>query len=55
MTTAEPFQIRPGEAGLRRNQLIDARPGRVRANVEDGIRHFLAERIAHVRRERGEG
>jgi hypothetical protein len=38
-----PFEIRRGEAGCRRNQLIDPRPGRVRADVEDDFHHFWVE------------
>lgn len=38
-----PLLIRPGEGGLRRNQLIDPRPGLVRADVEDDMHRFTVE------------
>jgi len=38
-----PFEIRRGEPGCRRNQLIDPRPGVVRADVEDDFHHFWVE------------
>lgn len=38
-----PFEIRRGEAGCRRNQLIDPRPGVVRADVEDDFHGFSVE------------
>jgi len=38
-----PFEIRRGEAGCRRNQLIDPRAGLVRADVEDDFHHFWVE------------
>ncbi|CAN5182617.1 hypothetical protein BH10PSE13_BH10PSE13_03420 [soil metagenome] len=41
-----PFEIRRGEAGCRRNQLIDPRPGVVRADVEDDFHSFWLE-ITH--------
>lgn len=41
--TIAPFEIRPGEAGCRRNQLIDPRPGLVRGDVEDDFHHFWVE------------
>jgi hypothetical protein len=34
------FTIRPGEAGFRRNQLIDPQPGLVEAEIEDDYHHF---------------
>lgn len=37
------FHIRPGEPGIRRNQLIAPRPGQVRADVEDEFHHFWVE------------
>lgn len=39
----KPFEIRVGEAGCRRNQLIDPRPGMVRGDVEDDFHHFWVE------------
>lgn len=38
-----PFEIRRGEDGCRRNQLIDPRPGTVRADVEDDFHYFWVE------------
>lgn len=40
MSTLAPFVIRPGEPGFRRNQLIDPRPGRIEAEIEDDYHHF---------------
>jgi hypothetical protein len=37
------FEIRRGEPGCRRNQLIDPRPGIVRADVEDDFHNFWVE------------
>lgn len=42
----EPIMIRPGEPATRRCQLIDPRPGLVRAWVEDNFHDFMVE-IAH--------
>lgn len=38
-----PFEIRRGEPGCRRNQLIVPRAGAVRADVEDDFHHFWVE------------
>jgi len=38
-----PVDIQPGVPGFRRNQLIDPREGRVRADVEDNLHHFWVE------------
>ena len=38
-----PVHIQPGIPGFRRNQLIDPRAGRVRADVEDNLHHFWVE------------
>lgn len=38
--------IRPGEPGMRRAVLLDPRPGRIRAFVEDDVHHFEVE-LAH--------
>lgn len=43
LTGIAPFEIRHGEAGLRRNQLVDPQPGMVRAEVEDDFHHFWVE------------
>jgi len=41
--TIGPFEIRRGEPGFRRNQLVVPRPGVVRADVEDDFHHFWVE------------
>jgi len=38
-----PFEIRRGEAGCRRNQLIVPRPSLVRGDIEDDFHHFWVE------------
>lgn len=42
----EPIMIRPGDPATRRSQLIDPRPGLVRAFVQDNFHDFMVE-IAH--------